>query len=55
MRRRIWKRRLFWTGVVLALTLVWLTVQVLRAVETVVSVARGTRPGRPLRTYERRI
>jgi hypothetical protein len=50
MRRRHLKRRLFWTGVILALALIWLTVQVLRAAEGLVSAARSTarfRPGRP--------
>jgi hypothetical protein len=45
MRLRRFKRRLFWTGVILALTLIWLTVQVLRVAEAISSAAR--RPRRP--------
>jgi hypothetical protein len=44
MRRRRFRRRLFWTGVILALTLIWLTVQVLRLAGALSSAAR-----RPLR------
>jgi hypothetical protein len=40
MRLRRFKRRLFWTGVILALTLIWLTVQVLRVAGAVSSAAR---------------
>jgi hypothetical protein len=43
MRRRRFKRRLFWAGVVFALTLVWLTVQVLRVAEATVSVLKVRR------------
>ena len=46
MRRRRLKRRLFWTGVIFALLLVWLTVQVLRVAETIVTAAR-----RPLASH----
>jgi hypothetical protein len=41
MRLRRFKRRLFWTGVILALTLIWLTVQVLCAVKAVLTAARS--------------
>jgi hypothetical protein len=41
MRRRRFKRRLFWTGVILALTLIWITVQVLRAAEAVLTATRS--------------
>jgi hypothetical protein len=51
MRRRRFKRRLFWTGVIFALTLVWLTVQVLRVAEAVVSTARGAAPSKTLQTH----
>lgn len=47
MRRRLFRRRLFWIGVFLALTLIWLTLQVLRVAEAVVSAAR--RPARNAR------
>jgi hypothetical protein len=47
MRRRRLKRRLFWTGVIFALLLIWLTVQVLRIAEGVISAMR--RPFEPLR------
>jgi hypothetical protein len=40
MRRRRFKRRLFWTGVIFALTLIWLTVQVMRAAGAIASAAR---------------
>jgi hypothetical protein len=49
MRRRRFKRRLFWTTVIFALTLVWLTVQVLRVAGAVASAAR-----RPLQTIDGR-
>jgi hypothetical protein len=49
MRRRRLKRRLFWAGVILALTLIWLTVQVLRVAGAVASAAR-----RPLQTIDGR-
>lgn len=45
MRRRRLKRRLFWTGVLFALTVIWLTVQVLRIAGGVASAMR-----RPFRT-----
>jgi hypothetical protein len=38
-RRRL-RRRLFWTGVVLVLALIWLTVQVLRVAGAIASAAR---------------
>ena len=41
MRRRRLKRRLFWTGVIFALLLVWLTVQVLRVAGVIASAARS--------------
>jgi hypothetical protein len=41
MRRRRFKRRLFWTGVILALMLIWMTVQVLRAAEAVRTATRS--------------
>jgi hypothetical protein len=53
MRRRRYKRRLFWTGVILALTLVWLTVQILRVAEAIASAARRPRRAR-LQTIEGR-
>jgi hypothetical protein len=40
-RKRRLKRQLFWIGVILALTLIWLTVQVLRAAGAIASAARG--------------
>jgi hypothetical protein len=40
MRRRRLKRRLFWTGVVFALTLIWLVVQVVRVAGAIASAAR---------------
>jgi hypothetical protein len=43
MRRRRYKRRLFWAGVILALALVWLTVQVLRVAGAITSAARPRR------------
>jgi hypothetical protein len=46
MRRRRFKRRLFWTGVVLALTLIWLTVQVLRVAGAIAAAARRPRRAR---------
>jgi hypothetical protein len=48
MRRRRFKRRLFWTGVIFALVLVWLTVQVLRVAEAIVSATRSPIGGRRL-------
>jgi hypothetical protein len=47
MRRRRLKRRLFWTGVIFALTLIWLTVQVLRIAGAMASAMR--RPFEPWR------
>jgi hypothetical protein len=46
MRLRRFKRRLFWTGVIVALTLIWLTVQVLRVVGAVSSAVRRPRQSR---------
>jgi hypothetical protein len=46
MRLRRFKRRLFWTGVILALTLIWLTVQVLRVGGAISSAARRPRRAR---------
>jgi hypothetical protein len=40
MRRRRLRRRLFWTGVILALLLVWLLVQVVRVAGAIASAAR---------------
>jgi hypothetical protein len=40
VRRRRWKRGLFWTALIFALLLVWLIAQVLRAAEATVSAAR---------------
>jgi hypothetical protein len=40
MRRRRFKRRLFWAGVLFALTVIWLTVQVLRVAGAVASATR---------------
>jgi hypothetical protein len=40
------KRRLFWTGVVFALTLIWLTVQVVRVAGAIASAARRPFPPR---------
>jgi hypothetical protein len=40
-RKRRLKRRLFWTGVILALTLIWMTVQVLRAAEALLTATRS--------------
>ena len=37
------KRRLFWTGVIVALVLVWLIAQVLRAAEATAAAARRAR------------
>jgi cell division protein FtsB len=47
MRRRRLKRRLFWTGVILALTLIWLTVQVLRVAALARRRASPERPSPP--------
>jgi hypothetical protein len=50
VRRRRLKRRIFWTGVILALTVIWMGVQVLRAGEAALAAVRSTarfRPGRP--------
>jgi hypothetical protein len=59
-RKRRLRRRLFWTGVIFALTLIWLTVQVLRAAGAVASAARRPfasqrRQARRLETTEGRI
>jgi hypothetical protein len=43
MRSRRFKRRLFWTGVILALTLIWLAVQVLRVAGVIRLAARRPR------------
>ena len=48
MRRRRFKRRLVWTGVILALMLIWLTVQVMRAAGAIASAARRPRRARHL-------
>jgi hypothetical protein len=40
VRRGRFKRRLFWTGVIFALMLIWLTVQVMRAAGAIASAAR---------------
>jgi hypothetical protein len=40
MRRSRFRRRLFWTGVLVALTLIWLTVQLLRVGGAVASATR---------------
>jgi hypothetical protein len=53
MRRRRFKRRLFWTGVILALTLIWLTVQVLRVAEAISAPARRPRRARLQTTHGR--
>jgi hypothetical protein len=52
MRRRRFKRRLFWTGVILALTLIWMTVQVLRAAEAVLAAARSVARSKTVPTHE---
>jgi hypothetical protein len=54
MRRRRFKRRLFWTGVIFALTLIWLTVQVMRAAGAIASATRGVAPSKTLQTHARR-
>jgi succinate dehydrogenase hydrophobic anchor subunit len=40
VRRRRFKRRLFWTGVILAILLIWLIAQILRAAEATAAAAR---------------
>ena len=40
MRRRRFKRRLFWTGVIVALLLIWLVSQVIRAAVATAAAAR---------------
>ena len=40
MKRRRWKRRLFWTAVFVGLLLIWLIAQVLRAAEATTAAAR---------------
>lgn len=52
MRRRRFKRRLLWTGVILALTLIWMTVQVLRAADAVVSAAQSVARFKTVPTHE---
>jgi hypothetical protein len=44
MRLRRFRRRLFWTGVIFALMLIWLTVQVMRAAGAIASAARRPFP-----------
>jgi ferric-dicitrate binding protein FerR (iron transport regulator) len=41
VRRRRWKRGLFWTALIFALLLVWLIAQVLRAAEATAAAARS--------------
>jgi hypothetical protein len=48
MRLRRFRRRLFWTGVIFALMLIWLTVQVMRAAGAIASAARRPRRARHL-------
>jgi hypothetical protein len=42
VRRNRFKRRLFWTAVLVALVLIWLITQVLRAAEATAAAARRT-------------
>jgi hypothetical protein len=41
VRRRRFKRRLFWTALIVALLVIWLIAQVLRAAEATAAAARS--------------
>jgi hypothetical protein len=53
MRLRRFRRRLFWTGVIFALMLIWLTVQIMRAAGAIASAARRPRRARHLAIFPR--